>query len=294
MLFTFKKSFTSPASHIILIDFVPKDELQTSKSKYDEIRDEFNLSPSKYFSISDRVVHFRCETPDDFNAIVSTIHELIDSGATPVLFLDGHGSEDRGLQFPCGDFIDWKTYIEILGKITKKTKGELTVIAAFCYSLKLVHLINHMAPPPFSFYFGYKGKINAGTIKKEGRFIYKSLIKDGCTSLMNQKILNATLYSEYDHAEKISGLLIGIFSKDPSIHKQILKDFPQLSKGQLKTMLEQHFAKNGVRLSQSRKFIKEHLKANAALVSPILSGFMHDTPRRHQYEKDLKEFIIKL
>ncbi len=274
-MITISNSSVSTADTIFIIDCLSPGELQTGKNRTEEIfnevlRSEPNLSDDEIKKIS----HVYCSKLDDFLDLIQKIKDICRNGALPLLFIDGHGHSELGLQFPSGEYIGWDDYLNCLKMVTETTKGELTVVAAFCHSMKILGRIGVSDKLPFSFYYGYEDEVKAGTIEIETHEIIKKIIRDGGKGLRKNPG-SMTGYSEYDHVEKLILPAIALM-KNPA---ELAMAMPELSKGQLRSRLDQKLASEGTPLSGSRK-IFEKIINSSLLATELIKTVMHDTYRR--------------
>jgi len=103
---TLAMAVTSSANTIFLIDCLNAEDLQTARRRHEGICDELMSLPQSGFQAdTSRVVHLRCQTREDWDKGLNKIRDVCKNGLSPLLFIDGHGDERRGLLMPSGESV---------------------------------------------------------------------------------------------------------------------------------------------------------------------------------------------
>lgn len=263
----------APANRIFLIDFLKDGDLQTGRGKHEKVRDEIlALMPEQSPFISKQVFLRKTRTLNELSDLFKFIEQECDATTSPLIFLDGHGDKQRGLELPSGEFLGWADFNSELEKITGAAAGHSTVVASFCHSMAAV-----ARPPlekrlPTPFYYGYADEVPAGVVEKEGESIIQELLKTG-TFVESGKAIQH--FSEYDHVEMLIAPVLMKF-----LHPQKVFDkFPGLSKGNLRKLLHADIGRDFGTTKGLNKVLAQTLDPRI-LVRSIVEGAMHATERR--------------
>ncbi len=285
-----ERSIVSSANTIFMIDCLGEGDKQSARSRHEEVCDTLmGLSPQSFTHDTSRVYHERCKHRSDWATAMDKIRDMSKQGLLPLVFIDGHGDPQKGLQMPDGGFISWAEYGRDLKAITYAARGELTVVAAFCHSYAFVGSIVKLEEKlPFAFYFGYEDAVQTATVDHETGIICDSLLRDGGQSLDFDK-LQISRYDEYDHAIKhISPIVMMRLAP-----KTLVSIIPQLSKAQLRARLERDLAQQGQPLGKLRKAIKEAMRNTNRLAVRLIEVSMHDTERRRRFIRKILSEVKK-
>ena len=72
--------------------------------------------------------HARVNSRDGFFQVIEIVRQRIPFGDAPIIYLDFHGDEDKGLEIGAtGEFIDWETLVDALRVLNIELKNELFV-----------------------------------------------------------------------------------------------------------------------------------------------------------------------
>ncbi|MCK9814596.1 hypothetical protein M1B35_10785 [Pseudomonas sp. MAFF 302046] len=281
---TLNMAVASSANTIFLIDCLSPDDLQTARRRDEGIRDELMSLPKKGFQTdSSRVVHLRCQTREDWDRGLNKIRDVCKNGLLPLLFIDGHGDERRGLLLPSGEPVSWEIYLRDLRAITYAARGELTVIAAFCYSLAIKPMLKGKNEKlPFAFYFGYTNEISAGIVEKETRILYESLLRNGGGTLQ-EEILELACFDEYDHA--IDAIAHVVMME--TAPRTLVAIDPRFSRAKLRAKVGKDLAADGVKMAGYGKVINKVIRNPKALAIKLIEDVMHDTNRRRDFIRNI-------
>lgn len=240
------------------------------------------ISPNTIDQDRKTVFYSSCKDLDSLKFSLKKIDDLCKKGASPLIFIDGHGDKEKGIELCSGEFMSWPIFLCELRKIVNSACGDLTVVSALCHSMSIESMVPLGTPLPFSFYYGYQSEISAGEVESEGRFIYESLLRDGGESILKSKTLKLSCYSEYDHANMLvcPALLLAL---NPAVLSQKL---PGLSKRNIRSILDKGFAQMGIPLSNIRVHINQAMRSEGFL-EQIINSSMHDTERRRRYTREV-------
>ena len=280
----YDQKIASDANTIFLIDCLREDDKQSARTRHEGICDSLMaLSAQNIIHDTSRVYHLQCRHRDNWSAAMKKIRDSCKVGLLPLVFIDGHGDAEKGLAMPSGGFICWQQYGQDLRAIMDAARGELTVVAGFCHSFAFIATaVNEEGKLPFGFYFGYKDEVLTSVVEDETQIIYESLINDG-GQVLNSRSLEISSFNEYDHAEKIVGQVAFMRLRPEAL----VAEQPQLSKANLRKVLEKYLAQQGKPLGEMREIVKHVLSNTPRIAERLIDTYMHDTTRRSHFKKQI-------
>ncbi|QXG29315.1 hypothetical protein [Pseudomonas viridiflava] len=288
--FTLRRSTHSPANAILTVSCLGTGDLQTGRTRLQGLLDLLlELDPER-FEYNRNFAHlFEAKSVAELSAAFHEINEVCDIGISPILIIDGHGDERRGMRMPNGEWVTWNSLLNFFQAIIERTQGQLTVIVAACHSMAAVKLVSADKKLPFSFYYGYPSKIPAGVVQDETEEIYRSLLLDQGRILINGHHLKIKSFSEYDHITPVlaSSLLL---SKSPMLSAKIQ---PELSRNKLNQELSVAMARAHRPLTGTKRRINAMLESGELVVRAV-SSRMHDTERLTRLIEDISAFMKDL
>lgn len=288
--FTLRRSAHSPANAILTVSCLGTGDLKTDRTRLQGLHDLLlELDPER-FEYNRNFVHlFEAKSVAELSAAFHEINEVCDMGISPILIIDGHGDERRGMRMPNGEWVTWNSLLNFFQAIIERTQGQLTVIVAACHSMAAVKLVSSDKKLPFSFYYGYPSKIPAGVVQDETEEIYRSLLLDQGRILVDGHHLKIKSFSEYDHITPIlaSSLLL---SKSPMLSAKIQ---PELSRNKLNQELSVAMARAHRPLTGTKRRINAMLESGELAVRAV-SSRMHDTERLTRLIEDISAFMKDL
>lgn len=284
MINSYPEKYFSPANFIFIIECLPESEKATGKNRREAIRDIF-VEKNIYNELNDSVHCNECKSKEDFFNSIGKIKYLCSRGGQPILYIDGHGDKNNGLLLPSGEYISWEVLIESFKKITSLARGELTIFAAFCYSMSLVKKLPELEILPFAFYYGYEGEVNVEVLEMEMNIIIEKMIENDSSgedmdNLFKSKSLQISYYSEYHVARKIIAIMESVKN-----HPEYLKNIG-LSKSKILQSTHEYIASKGNPLKGVSRFIKDNINNNCILIN-FLYRIMHKTDRLRQLVQSL-------
>lgn len=285
--FTLRHSAFSPGNAIFIIDCLSDRDLQTGRSRLQELHDLLNARDPERFDYNKNFAHrFEAHSAGEFVGCFEEITGSCELGIRPIIFIDAHGHPTKGLGVPSGEFVGWDELLECLNCVTQRAAGELTVIVAACHSMKAVENLRPKKCLPFAFYYGYSSEVQAGVVAAETEVIYQSLFNDGGQSVLNAKNLQLDSFSEYDHVLEVLAVAL-LIAKAPDI---VADKLPQLTRSKLRAAADEATAKGGSPLSGSRAKLNQILNSGQLAIVAV-SQLMHETPRRERVIEDIQAYI---
>lgn len=263
----------APANRIFLIDFLKDDDLQTGRGKHEKIRDEIlALMPEQAPFISKQVFLRSAKTLNELSELFKLIEQECNATTSPLIFFDGHGDKQRGLELPSGEFLSWTDFNAALETITIAAAGHSTVVASFCHSMAAVARPALEKPLPTPFYYGYADEVPAGVVEEEGARIIEELLKTGAFIESGKRIQH---FSEYDHVEPLISVLLMKFLRP----EQVKDKFTDLSKNNLRKLFHEEIGRDFGTTKGLNKVLSKALDPRV-LLEPILTSTMYATERR--------------
>ncbi len=121
------------------------------------------------------VHHFAIETQRDlFDRLLAIAAETADSGRTPILHLETHGSPE-GLQLASGEFVTWEHLRPALTDLNIATHLNLVVIVAACDGLDLLRILQPTHRATARIIIGPNRPLTNGEVDRANRAFYTTL-----------------------------------------------------------------------------------------------------------------------
>jgi len=163
--------------HIIVIQSLKPDELQSGRELYDDVvvrqteRNGGHIS-HEYFSV---------EGKDGFiNIMDNTIGQIADLQGGLLIHLEMHGNNDlQGLVFADGSHISWGEIVEKLRPLNVGTCNRLYITMATCFGRYLYKGVDPYKKSPYSGYISASKAVRAQEIIEDFSNIFELLIEKG-------------------------------------------------------------------------------------------------------------------
>lgn len=297
-------SSTSEINKIFLIDCLGGDDLQTGRKRYGELIDALAKRDVFCHSAEDDVeksivVRFKINSTIDMANKFKIIERCCKSNIHPLIIIDGHGDKEKGILLPNNTSYAWGELIASFRKVIELSHGELTVVAAFCYSM---NLIKHLPPPyenggdvyhkmPFSFYYGYDGKISAGKVADNTIILAERLFDDKGADFEH---VNMSKYKEFDYViQLLMPIIHGFLGMAPGGECVKKMKGLEFSKKHIVDLIEKKIVKNSPLSGVRKKTIKHINNGGIAkfIAYNILYNCMHDTNRRRELIESIEKYI---
>lgn len=283
---TMKKSVTSNVNYICIMDCLdPNKDLSTPRRNYDDLKIKL-IGKDTPAAIDKNLELIKCLKKTDFTDQFKTlIWKFKTKGFKPLIIIHGHGSKDKGLHFPDGTSIAWEKLIKLYSNIIHKCNGDLMVISGFCHSMELIKHISWNNKLPFSFYYGYEGKIASGTVEDEMNIIYESLLKDGGKSLLPLlPSLKISLYGEFDFIMKFVALALAMATNPAELSRM----HPNLSQNNIRKYIQNKHTGPQRGLG---KLVNKSVRTTL-LARGIIEEYMHNTERKQYAIEAVQKYFL--
>lgn len=277
---------SSPASRIFILNFLKESESGVIRRLKECMITLVNAVPSNIDTnaASSNVDintgffdYFKIESLQEFDDAISNIISYVKKNEKPLIHIQGHGDENKGIACVNGNFISWEHFKMSLEKITLASNGELTVVAATCFSFKLTALVRIFAKMPYSFFYGYDGEISLGDMEDDLSALYKNFLlnKDGFSGLS----LKIKLHSEYDNMQVVVAALLLV--RHPKIASE---------KGFSKRLILKGVKKFDIPASVQREIVNNIIKSEEFIFNLVEKTF-HPTQRREFLIEDILNYL---
>jgi len=162
------------ATHIIIIDAIPDDELQNGIKLEQNISDSINRCDSPAL----KVERYKCMTQADLIKILSQTYILCrDTETIPIFHIFGHGSE-QSLSVADGTEVEWEIIFDRFRDINIVTKNNLLVTSGACRSSWAYRYVPLNKRSSVFGLLAPSVKISAGDAIDSFSAFYKALIED--------------------------------------------------------------------------------------------------------------------
>ncbi len=296
MNISFNLNMVSPTNCMYIIDCsVPSSDMNSAHRLEDDVKialAKISDDDTHYSNIASSIRTIKVGSYTDFMNVKDEIKKLKEvHEVNPLVLIYGHGHQTNGLLLPSGEFVNWTGLAGLLNDITILSNGELTVVAAFCYSYCLVELYKNKfnSRLPFSFYYGFVREVSSGDMEECTTRLITSFILDGAEYLNKPSPL-LKCYSEYDHIKPIVSIALFLAKKPDELHKANPNLSGYISKGKLKYQL---IPMLDMPAGMTRELFDKAI-GSFLLTEELICSLMHDTDRRKLLLEDLRRSFDKL
>ncbi|MCW8929642.1 MAG: hypothetical protein OQL19_05315 [Gammaproteobacteria bacterium] len=162
-------------NQILIIDSIPKGELNTARRLFDDISTYANAYPET----SPAVMSVRVESACEFLEVLSECADRAnEKDIIPMLHLECHGCE-QGFQFADFSILDWQEIKAPLTNLNIATKMNLMVAVAACTGGAIAKTASLSDRAPFWGMIGPTDSISPTDLESAFRALYTTLIQTG-------------------------------------------------------------------------------------------------------------------
>jgi len=189
-------------------------------------------------------------------------------GVRPILHLDMHGDDRRGLEIPASqEFAAWRDVNSWLQKINISSKNNLCVVAAACFGLNLIAPISVLKPVPFYCLIASRSSIELGYVERNIVPFYRVLLQQGS---LQQAIQEINKHFELFHCEKMLAITLARYIKTACKGSAL--------RGRTERLITEALAAGTPRskesLRQLRRFLRANLQPSDELVKRYAERFL--------------------
>ncbi|MCG7394234.1 hypothetical protein MHY87_15110 [Microvirga sp. ACRRW] len=150
---------------------------------------------------------FEVSTAGDFLLALDTIAESARGGLKPILHLDAHGSNDKGILIAgSGEYVSWNAVFDKLRAINIVTGNNLCVISSACFSMQIARRIEAPVAAPFFLLVASDKEVSVGFIDDKMTAFYKEVFDGGNLVEAYRKYLSSDL--TLFHCERLLAIAI--------------------------------------------------------------------------------------
>lgn len=120
------------------------------------------------------------KTPEELLGILRALRTRAREGWKPILHLEMHGCNKRGLQLlPSGRFLPWDQFAGACREIADATDNNFVVVMAVCHGYQAILNVTLGQVTPFTWLIGPKEKVTVGELADSMLGLYRRLLVDG-------------------------------------------------------------------------------------------------------------------
>ena len=161
------------AHGFVIIDLVPKEDMQTAKHIEENLLDAINAKKSGLFC-----ERHRCETRDELIAVLNQVKKrLRDKGEVSYIHIEGHGSKEN-VELLDGSVLPWGTVFEHFREINILCKNNLFFSSGACQSAYGFKAATITKPSPVFGMLAPEQAVKTGSVLDGYIAFYKSLIRN--------------------------------------------------------------------------------------------------------------------
>lgn len=271
---------SSPVSRIFILNFLNESEHGVIRRLREDMITLVNAASSNSDIDTDFFNYIDIKSVQEFEHAIGNIIWYVKGNEKPLIHIQGHGDKNKGIACVNGDFISWEHLKVSLEKIILASNGELTVVAATCFSFKLTALVPYFVKMPYSFFYGYDGEVSLGDMEGDLSALYKNFLlnKDGFSGLS----LKIKLHSEYDNMQVVVAALLLVY------HPKIASE-----KGFSKRLILKGVKKFDIPASVQREIVNKIIKSEELIFNLVEKTF-HPTQRREYLIEDISNYLSKI
>lgn len=214
--------------------------------------------------------HARIHNGDGYFQLLDKILHEIDDGLRPIIHLDMHGSQDRGLEIgPTGEFIDWVTVIDTLRVLNSKLHNELVILMTACHGLYSILPISFEKTAPFLCLVAPEKEVKVGEIQDRVPEFYRELFSSSSLACACQKLgKEFTYFHCAEFLFKTLSRYIKEQCKGSGGRKRIEKLLTELMENSLDLGI------SDVNISKYRAKVKQHIAPSQQLLDRYINRFL--------------------
>lgn len=213
-------------------------------------------------------VHAPLYGGDGFFQFLEEVYYRIEKGLKPLIHIDMHGCERRGLEIGAnGDYIDWQYVVDVLRVLNEKLNNQLIVLITACHGLHAVLPIQFEKSAPFLCLFAPEEEIKFADIEDKVPQFYSELFSTGSLDSALDKLGSKfTLFNCVDFLFKVLAIHIereceGRGGRER--REELLTQIMQTSLGDTPE-----------KIGSYRAFVKDYIKPDQALLDRFTSNFL--------------------
>lgn len=250
-------------NYVVLISSTPEDEYGVPRRIAEHLDTLSNSSNDFGFQ------HCEVSSVHELDALLEKFREHAEQGMRPILHLDMHGDQRKGLRIePNKEMFSWPKLVTALRKINVATNGDLVVILSACFGLYAIMPIQICEATPFLVLLAPEKDVKVSEIDDGFDPFYTALFET--KSLDNARLKLSDTF-KYFHAEKMFVISFAKYIKRVCKGKGGRERKEQLLTDTLK---QPNVANTRFNRRRIRKKIKEHINPDQALFDKYAKSFL--------------------
>lgn len=191
----------------------------------------------------------------------------------PLLHLDMHGNQDKGLLLNNGsEYCSWDRLSVLLREINLHTRNNLCVVGSTCFGLRAIMPIKLDEATPFFLLLAPEQEVKTGFLEKSMALFYRELFESGSIDGAYSRYLSDKF--KYFHCEKMLFIVIARYIKEGCKGKTAQERRERL----LTDVFSQGMEKTTDNLQNIRKKIKDGIRPDQALLDRYARKFLINRP----------------
>jgi len=196
-----------------------------------------------------------------------------DRNMRPLLHLDMHGNQDKGLLLSNGsEYCSWGRLSVLLREINLHTRNNLCVVGSACFGLRAIMPIKLNEATPFFLLLAPEQEVKTGFLEKNMALFYRELFESGSIDGAYSRYLSDEF--KYFHCEKMLFIVIARYIKEGCKGKTAQDRRERL----LTDVFSQGMEKTTENLQNIRKKIKDGIRPDQALLDRYARKFLINRP----------------
>lgn len=205
---------------------------------------------------------------DGFFQFLEEVYYRIEAGLKPLIHIDMHGCERRGLEIgENGDYVDWQYVVDALRILNEKLNNQLIVLITACHGLHAILPINFQKSAPFLCIFAPEEEITFADIEDKVPQFYSELFSTGSLDSALEKLGGKfTLFNSVEFLFKVLTVYIERECQGKGGRERregLLTQIMQTSLGDAPEMIGEY-----------RGFVKDYIKPDQALLDRFTGRFL--------------------
>lgn len=207
--------YESLVNRMFCISCMPESELCMASKIYEDIEFVARVQGLRFQVLRPKnVLQFEALLINiaKYISVNNSYPNLTKSSMYPIIQIDAHGHEYRGLKVSEKEYVSWARLRYLLSEINSATSNCLTVFLPVCYSYKVLEDMNIHTPAIASVLLYSNGKIIDGEILGKLPKVYERLLHGDFIAPKIQDIVGATFEIFESESQSYEGLIE--FSKE--------------------------------------------------------------------------------
>ena len=205
---------------------------------------------------------------DGFFQFLEEVYYRIEAGLKPLIHIDMHGCERRGLEIgENGDYVDWQYVVDALRILNEKLNNQLIVLITACHGLHAILPINFQNSAPFLCIFAPEEEITFADIEDKVPQFYSELFSTGSLDSALEKLGGE--FTLFNSVEFLFNVLAGYIERECQG-----KGGRERREGLLTQIMQTSLGDAPEMIGEYRGFVKDYIKPDQALLDRFTGRFL--------------------